>query len=70
MEEVKKGQKAEMIEDIALLVDVIFTFVAVFLGNIGMSDLSNISFGISGFGLMLMLISMIVKRWQRKRKAF
>ena len=65
MKEIKKGQKAEMIEDVALLVDVIFTFVAVFLGNIGMSDLSNISFGISGFGLMLMLVSMIVKRLYR-----
>ena len=66
MEEIKKGQKAEMIEDVALLVDVIFTFVAVFLGNIGMTDLSNVSFGISGFGLMLMLVSMIVKRLQRR----
>ena len=69
MGEVEKGQKAEMVEDISLLVDVIFTFVAVFLGNIGMSDLSNISFGISGFGLMLMLVSMIVKRLQRKRRS-
>ena len=69
MGEVRKGQKAEMIEDIALVVDVIFTFVAVFLGNIGMSGLSNVSFGISGVGLMLMLVSMIVKRLQRKRKS-
>ena len=68
MEEIKKGQKAEMIEDIALLIDVVFTFVAVFLGNIGMSDLSNVSFGISGFGLMVTLISMIVKRLQRRKK--
>ena len=35
-------RNSTMTEDIALLVDVIFTFVVVFLGNIGMSDLSNI----------------------------
>lgn len=62
----EKGHKAEIIEDISLLVDVFFTFVAVFLGKMGMTNLSNISFGISGFGLMLMLLSMIVKRIQRK----
>ena len=62
----KKGHKAEMIEDISLLIDVFFTFIAVFLGKIGMMNLSNISFGISGFGLMLMLLSMIVKRMQRR----
>ena len=61
-----KGQKAEIVEDISLLVDVFFTFIAVFLGKIGMENLSNISFGISGFGLMLMLISMIIKRIQRR----
>ena len=61
-----KGHKAEIIEDISLLIDVFFTFVAVFLGKMGMTNLSNISFGISGFGLMLMLLSMIVKRIQRK----
>ncbi|MBR0183606.1 MAG: hypothetical protein IJQ10_00325 [Clostridia bacterium] len=62
----EKGHKAEIIEDISLLIDVFFTFVAVFLGKMGMTNLSNISFGISGFGLMLMLLSMIVKRIQRK----
>ena len=63
----EKGHKAEIIEDISLLVDVFFTFVAVFLGKMGMTNLSNISFGISGFGLMLMLLSMIIKRIQRKQ---
>lgn len=63
----EKGHKAEIIEDISLLIDVFFTFVAVFLGKIGMTNLSNISFGISGFGLMLMLLSMIIKRIQRKQ---
>ena len=62
----EKGHKAEIIEDISLLIDVFFTFVAVFLGKMGMTNLSNISFGISGFGLMLMLLSMIVKRMRRK----
>ena len=62
----EKGHKAEIIEDISLLIDVFFTFVAVFLGKMGMTNLSNISFGISGFGLMLMLLSMIVKKIQRK----
>ena len=65
-EKEKKGYTAEIIEDIALLIDDFFTFIAVFLGKIGMTDLSNISFGISGFGLMLMLLSMIVKRMQRR----
>ena len=63
----EKGHKAEIIEDISLLIDVFFTFVAVFLGKMGMTNLSNISFGISGFGLMLMLLSMIIKRIQRKQ---
>ncbi|MBO6127250.1 MAG: hypothetical protein J6P21_04610 [Clostridia bacterium] len=62
----KKGCTAEIIEDIALLIDVFFTFIAVFLGKMGMTDLSNISFGISGFGLMIMLLSMIIKRMQRR----
>ena len=65
-EKEKKGHKAEIIEDISLLIDVFFTFVAVFLGKMGMTDLSNISFGISGFGLILMLFSMIIKRMQRR----
>lgn len=62
----KKGCKAEIFEDMSLLIDVLFTFLAIFLGKIGMTDLSNISFGISGFALMLMLLSMIVKRIQRR----
>ncbi len=65
-EKEKKGCTAELVEDIALLIDVFFTFIAVFLGKMGMTDLSNISFGISGFGLILMLLSMIIKRAQRK----
>ena len=65
-EKEKKGYTAEIIEDIALLIDVFFTFIAVFLGKMEMTDLSNISFGISGFGLMLMLLSMIIKRMQRR----
>ncbi len=63
----EKGHKAEIIEDISLLIDAFFTFVAVFLGKMGMTNLSNISFGISGFGLMLMLLSMSIKRIQRKQ---
>ncbi len=66
-EKEKKGYKAEIIEDISLLIDVFFTFVAVFLGKMGMTNLSNISFGISGFGLMLMLFSMIIKRIQKRQ---
>lgn len=65
-EKVKRGRTAEIIEDISLLIDVLFTFIAVFLGKVGMTDLSNISFGISGFGLMVMLLSMIIKRMQRR----
>ncbi len=61
------GNMAELVEDISLIVDVVATFIAVIFGSLKMGQLSNIFFGLSGFGLVSMLISMIIKRIQRKK---
>ena len=61
------GNMAELVEDISLIVDVVATLIAVIFGSLKMGQLSNIFFGLSGFGLVSMLISMIIKRIQRKK---
>ena len=61
------GNMAELVEDISLIVDVVATLIAVIFGSLKMGQLSNIFFGLSGFGLFSMLISMIIKRIQRKK---
>lgn len=53
---------AEIIEDISLVADIIFTLIAVMFGNLGKQELSNLFFMLSGIGLIIALISMVIKR--------
>ena len=59
---------AEAIEDLLLVLDVIFTFAAVALKNMKMNSTSDFCFMISGAALMLALIAMIVKRFCKSSK--
>ena len=53
--------KFELIEDISIVADIIFTAIAVLLGNLGNKNLSNLFFGISGFFVTLAFICVIIK---------
>lgn len=52
--------KIEIIRDISIMLDMIFTLFAVAFQNKGYNSLSGIFFGISGFGLVLAFICVII----------
>ena len=54
-------KKLEILEDFFIVLDVVCTFFAIAFKNMGMQKFENIFFGISGVGLMLALVAMIVK---------
>jgi len=58
---------AEIIEDTSLVADIIFTLIAVVFGYLGQQELSSLFFMLSGIGLMLALVSMIIKRVCRRK---
>lgn len=52
--------KIEIIRDTSIILDMIFTMFAVAFQNKGNNSLSGIFFGISGFGLVLASICVII----------
>ena len=61
------SRKMENFEDLFLILDIIFTIIAVMAGNLGNLNLSNIFFGLSGGSLILSLVFMIIKRFKKIR---
>ena len=55
-------KKAELVEDLAIVLDFIFTIIAVVAGNFSNSKLQNFCFSVSGVGLVIALIAMFVKK--------
>ena len=56
-----------LIEDVLIILDVIFTFVALTFKNMGNQTLCDLFFGISGAALMLALVFLIIKRVMKAR---
>ena len=52
--------KIEIVRDISIVLDMIFTLFAVAFQNKGNNSLSGIFFGISGFGLVLAFVCVII----------
>ncbi len=55
-------KKAELVEDLAIILDFIFTIIAVIAGNLLNFSLQSVCFSISGIALVIALIAMFVKK--------
>ena len=59
----------ELVEDVLIILDVIFTFVALAFKNMGNQSLCDLFFGVSGASLMLALVFLIIKRALKARSS-
>ena len=55
-------KKAELVEDLAIILDFIFTIIAVIAGSFLNFSLQSVCFSISGIALVIALIAMFVKK--------
>ncbi len=62
------SNKMENFEDLFLILDIIFTIIAVIAGNLGNLNLSGIFFGLSGGSLILSLVFMVIKRLKKNQR--
>ena len=58
-------KKIEMIKDVSIILDMVFTMIAVICQNIKCNKLSDIFFGISGLGLVLAFVCVIITLRQK-----
>ncbi len=56
-----------LMEDVLIVLDVIFTFIALAFKNMGNQGLCDLFFGVSGASLMLALVFLIIKRVMKAR---
>ncbi len=56
-----------LVEDVLVVLDVIFTFIALAFKNMKNESLCDMFFGISGACLMLALVFLIIKRVMKAR---
>ena len=59
---------AELIEDVCLVLDIVFTIVAVVFTKLNMENYSKMCYSFSGAFLIIALIAMVVKKMKNKNK--
>lgn len=64
------GCVPEKIEDIAILLDGVFTTVAIMLNNSRYNAFSGMFFGIGGLMMVVAILCMIIKRVRKKYSNF
>ena len=59
---------AEIVEDVCLVLDIVFTMVAVIFTKLNMENYSKVCYSFSGAFLIIALIAMAIKRSRKNKK--